>query len=80
MVWPNHETTAFAQNLWGQALLTSGKVKPNGIFCHHKTYTIGNGVKRTMRVIISTTNYGAGGYKGILTAYWLSGHVHVSNC
>lgn len=28
----NHETTAFAQKLWAQALLTSGKVKPDGIF------------------------------------------------
>lgn len=77
----NHETTSYAQDLWGQALRLSGKIKSTGIFCHQKHYYTPAGAKRTMRVIISTTNYQQGkGYKGINTAYWLSGHVSITNC
>jgi hypothetical protein len=72
----NHETSTYAQNLWAQALMRSGKYKGNNVTCHHVHYTTPSGIRRTMLVSHSHTNYeGVWGRKGILTAYWVSGHV-----
>lgn len=78
----NHETTEYARNLWQQALGKSprlddidgtGPEPRKG--CHHVHYTTPDGKKRTMLVILSDVNYqGDKGTKGILSAYWESGH------
>lgn len=70
----NHETTSAARSLWGQALSSSGSAQSNGTFCHFKQYKTPGGTKRTMKVIVSSTNYeGQWGLKGIITAFWVSG-------
>jgi len=72
----NHQTTAYARYLWAQALATPGASGPP-LTCHQKKYTTPGGTKRTMVVVHSHTNYkGSLGRKGIITAYWKSGHVN----
>jgi hypothetical protein len=72
----NHETTAYARDLWGAALARIGSLQSNGLMCHQVRYTTPGGTNRTMRVLHSAVNYaGQYGRKGIITAYWLSGHV-----
>lgn len=72
----NHQLTDYARDPWAQALVISGSYQSNGLFCHRKHYVTPGGSNRTMRVLVSSTNYaGQYGPKGIITAYWVSGHV-----
>lgn len=72
----NHETTDYARTLWAQALATPGKAAGAHEMCHQKKYTTPGGTNRTMRVWHSSTNYeGDKGRKGIISAYYLGGHV-----
>lgn len=73
----NHETTQAAQNQWARALLNPGAYKGNNIVCHYVHYYTSGGSPRTMLVSHSHTNYeNTWGRKGIITAYWTSGHVN----
>lgn len=72
----NHQVSDYARNLWAQALLTPGKAAGAHEMCHQKKYETPGGTRRTMKVWHSSTNYqGDKGRKGIITAYWISGHV-----
>jgi hypothetical protein len=72
----NHQTTDYARERWGWALATAGAVQSLNIMCHHVYYETPGGTKRTMKVVHSSVDYeGKWGRKGIITAYWVSGHV-----
>ena len=70
----NHETTAYARNLWQQALFQSGKPLGTAYLCHFKQCATPGGVKRTMKVFVDYKSYQGFQYKGIITAYWVNGH------
>jgi hypothetical protein len=70
----NHETTSYAQTLWQQALRGSRAFYGPNYFCHSVKYRTSGGTKRTMKVFVDYKSYNGYGPKGIITAYWVSGH------
>jgi hypothetical protein len=71
----NHETTPFAKKLWQQALFQAGQLRDKDYLCHYKQFTTSSGRKRTMRVLVDYKLYEGHIYKGITSAFWVSGHV-----
>ncbi|MFZ3475068.1 hypothetical protein ACODT3_00645 [Streptomyces sp. 4.24] len=84
----NHELTAAAKGLWLKAMDSVEKgswTEPfkGGRLSTYK-YSTGNGTKRTMCVLTDDNNYRYSGKdygrKGIITAYWVNGHVGPGGC
>lgn len=77
-----HDYSQYAQGKWRMALMRSPALQDEDgpgpqprQYCHYVKYNTPDGIKRTMKVIVSDTNYeGDKGLKGILTAYWVPGH------
>ncbi len=81
----NHELTNYAKDRWIEALREGPKANPypDG-FRYTKHYKTPGGAKRTMCVGTDGTdfhyanvNYGT---KGIITAFWVDGHVGQEKC
>lgn len=81
----NHETTDFAKKQWQAAL--NGKGLPGrfgGGRIYSAQYETPGGTQRTMCVIVDSNDYIYSlknfGYKGIITAFWINGHVGTGEC
>ncbi|PRH78236.1 hypothetical protein C6N75_15890 [Streptomyces solincola] len=83
----NHPTDKAAMALWDKALSNQTKGSWGHRFPNTTTHTAqygGGASKRTMCVITSELTIGKGatyvGLKGIITAYWVNGHVGWRGC
>ncbi len=69
----NHDASREARGLWQKALLQPGAAVGRQYECHSQNYMQGK-KKRTMRVFVDYKAFRGYMYKGITTAYWVSGH------
>ncbi|WP_200262068.1 hypothetical protein [Streptomyces sp. HSG2] len=83
----NHPTDKKAIGLWDKALNNYAKGSKGSRFKNTTTHTVkygGGTKKRTMCVVTSSLTIGKGksyvGLKGIITAYWVKGHVGWKGC
>jgi hypothetical protein len=70
----NHETTPYAKSLWIKALALPGTGVGPFYICHFAQYATNTGKERTMKVFVDLKPYSSYTFKGIITAYWISGH------
>ncbi|MEU6965047.1 hypothetical protein [Streptomyces chrestomyceticus] len=84
----NHELSSYAKSLWVKAMENTAKGSQTtpfkgGTFSTYN-YTLKSGTKRTMCVLVDRNDYTyAGknyGHKGIITAYWVNGHIKSGEC
>ncbi|GGP92311.1 hypothetical protein [Streptomyces melanogenes] len=84
----NHEMTSYAKSLWVKAMENEEKGSQSypfkgGTFSTYK-YKIAGGTKRTMCILVDRNEFTyAGnkyGHKGIITAYWVNGHISSGEC
>ncbi len=83
----NHPTDKKAIGLWDKAFNNFAKGSKGSRFKNTMTHTVkygGGAKKRTMCVVTSSLTIGKGnsyvGRKGIITAYWVKGHVGWKGC
>ena len=70
-----HEVGAMAMDRWQQALLEAGAALGKDYECHSYQYKVGT-QKRTMLVFVDYKDFRGYAYKGITSAYWVSGYQH----
>jgi len=68
-----HETTADAKRLWQLALVQPGAALGPLYECHYFQYPAESST-RTMLVFVHYQSFEGYAYKGIITAYWVSGN------